>query len=162
MAQTKSRSSRSSGTSSRSKSGSTKGRTTSARSTKSSSRSRKPTQRRSTSTSSRSNQSKSTAATIAEKAKGPALAGGAALVGLAGGLALNRNNKKRGVIGRIPTPSVKAPNVKLPKVSMPQVKPDSALRSIGKAAGEVAQRSHRVGDVASEVQKASDAIGKRT
>jgi hypothetical protein len=37
-------------------------------------------------------------------------------------------------------------------------KPDSALKSIGSAAGEVAERSQRLGQVASEVQKASDAI----
>jgi hypothetical protein len=102
-------------------------------------------------------------ATVAEKAKAPALAGGAALAGLAGGFALARNNnKKRGALGRIPRPSVKAPNMKLPKLSMPDVKPDSALKSISKAAGDVAERSHRVGNVASEVQKASDAINKRS
>jgi hypothetical protein len=37
-------------------------------------------------------------------------------------------------------------------------KPDSALKSIGSAAGEVAERSQRLGQVAAEVQKASDAI----
>ena len=95
-------------------------------------------------------------ATVAEKAKGPALAGGAALVGLAGGMAL-RNGRKRGVLERLPTPSVK-----LPKLSMPDVKPDSALKSIGKAAGEVAQRSHRVGELAAQVEKASNAIGKKS
>ena len=42
-------------------------------------------------------------ATVAEKAKGPALAGGAALVGLAGGMALKNGRKSRGVLDRIPT-----------------------------------------------------------
>jgi hypothetical protein len=42
------------------------------------------------------------------------------------------------------------------------VKPGEALKAIGKAAGEVAQRSQRVGEVAAEVQKASDAIGNGT
>ena len=51
--------------------------------------------------------------------------------------------------------------MKLPKLSMPEIKPDSALKSIGKAAGEVAQRSHQVGDVAAEVEKASKAISKK-
>jgi hypothetical protein len=97
-------------------------------------------------------------ATVAEKAKGPALAGGAALVGLAGGMAL-KNGRKHGVLDRLP--SMKAPRVKLPKLSMNGVKPDSALKSIGKAAGDVAQRSHRIGDVASEVEKASKAMSKK-
>jgi hypothetical protein len=95
-------------------------------------------------------------ATVAEKAKGPALAGGAALVGLAGGMAM-KNRQKRGVLDRLPTPSVK-----VPKLSMPDVKPDAALKSIGKAAGAVAQRSHRVGEVAAEVEKASSAISKKS
>jgi hypothetical protein len=56
----------------------------------------------------------------------------------------------------MPKPSVKMPKVKAPKISMP--KPDSALKTIGSAAGEVAERSERVGKVAAEVQKASDAI----
>jgi hypothetical protein len=96
--------------------------------------------------------------TVVEKAKGPALAGGAALVGLAGGMAL-KNGRKRSVLDRIPTPST--PRMKLPKLSMPDVKPDSTLKSVSKAAGEVAKRSHRVGEVASEVEKASKAISKK-
>ena len=48
------------------------------------------------------------------------------------------------------------PKVKAPKISMP--KPDSALKTIGTAAGEVAERSERVGQVAAQVQKASDAL----
>ena len=99
---------------------------------------------------------KSTMATVAEKAKGPAIAGGAALVGLAGGMAL-KNGRKRGLRDRLPTPSVK----KLPKLSMPDVKPDKALKSLSKAAGDVAQRSKRVGDVAAEVEKASKAMSKK-
>ena len=158
MAQTKTRNSRSSSSPGRSKSGS-----------KSSSRSgsTSKTRSRGASTSSGSKRNatarkrqttsnKSTMATVAEKAKGPALAGGAALVGLAGGMAL-RNGRKRGVLERLPTPSVK-----LPKLSMSDVKPDSALKSIGKAAGEVALRSRRVGDVAAEVEKASNAISKKS
>ena len=93
---------------------------------------------------------------FADKAKVPAAAGGAALLGLAGGVALSRNKRRKGVLGRMPKPSMKMPKVKAPKISMP--KPDSALKTIGNAAGEVAERSQRVGQVAAEVQKASDAI----
>lgn len=182
MAQTKTRNSRSSSSSSRNKSGSKgssqggstpKGRargastsrgpkkatakttakknSTKKNTTKRSTSARKPTARKRQTTS-----DKSTMATVAEKAKGPALAGGAALVGLAGGMAI-KNGRKRGVLDRLPTPSMK-----LPKLSMPDVKPDSALKGIGKAAGEVAQRSRRVGEVAAEVEKASNAISKKS
>src|SRR5215211_2079169 len=122
--------------------------------------------RRSTSGSSRSGAASKTAsrngtersklAKFAEKAKTPAAAGGAALVGLAGGLALSRNKRRKGVIGRIGKPNVKLPKVKAPKMSMPN--PDSALKAVSHAAGEVAERSRRVGQVASGVQMASDAI----
>ena len=155
MAQTKTRNSRSSSRSGRSKSGNKSGPTskTGSRGGSTSSGS----QRKSTARKRQTTSSKSTMATVVEKAKGPALAGGAALVGLAGGIAL-KNGRKRGVLDRLPTPSMK----KLPKLSMPDVKPDSALKAIGNAAGEVAQRSHRVGDVASEVEKASKAISKNS
>ncbi len=89
------------------------------------------------------------------------MAGGAALVGLAGGLALTRGKKRSGVLSRIPTPKLSAPKLKLPKIDPPEIKPDKALHAIGSAAGEVAQRSQRVGQVAAEVQKASEALGKR-
>ncbi len=157
MAQTKTRNSRSSSSPGRSKSGSkSSSRSGSTSKTRSRGASTSGGSKRNTTARKRQTTSnKSTMATVAEKAKGPALAGGAALVGLAGGMAL-RNGRKRGVLERLPTPSVK-----LPKLSMPDVKPDSALKSIGKAAGEVAQRSHRVGEVAAEVEKASKAISKK-
>jgi len=77
---------------------------------------------------------------------------------------MNRGKKRSPlsrVAGSIHMPSVGAP--KIPNIKAPKVKPDEALKAIGKAAGQVAQRSQRVGEVASEVQKASDAIngGKR-
>ena len=43
-----------------------------------------------------------------------------------------------------------------PKISMP--KPGSVADTVGRAAGEVAQRSQQLGAVASDVQKASNAI----
>jgi hypothetical protein len=179
MAQTKTSGSRSKSASSRSRSGpnskrsnggspkSSTRRTTSAssgrssgskgnRSRASSTRSRKASTSRSSTRQSAGRDGKSTIGTIAAKAKGPAVAGGAALVGLAGGIALTNRNRKRGILDRIPTPSVKRPNV-----SMPKLKPDDALKRLGEAAGTVAQRSRQVGDVATEVQKASDAINKK-
>jgi hypothetical protein len=158
MAQTKTRNSRSSSSPGRSKSGSkSSSRSGSTSKTRSRGASASSGSKRNTTARKRQTTSnKSTMGAVAEKAKGPALAGGAALVGLAGGMAL-RNGRKRGVLERLPTPSVK-----LPKLSMPDIKPDSALKSIGKAAGELAQRSPRVGDVAAEVEKASNAASKKS
>lgn len=177
MAQTKTNSStrnsssRSGGSSKSSRSGASKSsgsrKTTSQGSRKSTSqsRSRSSGSSRSAPQSSRSGAEKSrpTIAKIAEKAKGPALAGGAALVGLAGGVALNRKKKSRGVLSRIAMPKLGS-GISMPKlkngVSMP--KPGPALDAVGKAAGTVAERSRRLGEMASEVQKASDAIGSRS
>lgn len=174
MAQTKSTTSRSSSTSkSKSRSGNQRAKTSSPKSSAStrgkrttSSRSSGTPKRRSSTSASSSRrgggtQNQSTVGAIAARAKGPAMAGGAALVGLAGGLALSRNKRRNGILGRIPTPNVSKPKLSTPKVSMPKVKPDEALKTIGKAAGEVAQRSERIGAVASEVQKASDTLEKR-
>jgi hypothetical protein len=106
------------------------------------------------STASRNGAEQSKLAAFADRAKAPAAAGGAVLVGLAGGLALSRGKQRKGLRDRLP--DISMPKVKAPKVSLP--KPDSALRAVGNAAGEVADRSHRVGQVAEQVQKASDAI----
>jgi hypothetical protein len=97
-------------------------------------------------------------AKFASKAKGPALAGGAALVGLAGGAALSKS-RSRGVRGRV---SALKPSKLGSKVSGRMPKPDTAVRAVGSAAGEVARRSSRIGQVAAEVQKASEAIDGRS
>ncbi len=76
-------------------------------------------------------------------------------------MALNQRNKRKGLLGRISTPKPKLPSIDLPKIDAKDFKPDSALKAIAKAAGEVAQRSHRVGDVATEVQKASDTLQRK-
>jgi hypothetical protein len=72
-------------------------------------------------------------------------------------------------MSRVPTPKVSVPGLKLPKpkiklpdLSKPEIKPDGALKAIGHAAGEVAQRTQRVGAIAAEVQRASEAIGNRS
>jgi hypothetical protein len=98
---------------------------------------------------------RSTVGTIAEKAKGPALAGGAALVGIAGGVAMARKRGRGNLLHRIPTPK-NLPKLSAPDISLP--KPDSLVQAVGEAAGKVADRSHRVGDVATQVQRASQAI----
>jgi len=84
------------------------------------------------------------------------------LVGLAGGMALSKGKKRKSILSRVPTPKLKAPSVKLPKLSAPQIdvpKPGEALKALGSAAGVVAQRSQQLSGVASEVEKASKAMG---
>jgi hypothetical protein len=49
----------------------------------------------------------------------------------------------------------------MPRISPPKIKADDALKRLGEAAGNVAQRSRQVGDMADEVQKASRAINKK-
>ena len=75
-------------------------------------------------------------------------------------MALSRNNKRHGVLSRVPAPKLKAPNLKLPKLSAPEMpKPATVVKAVGNAAGQVADRSNRIGRIAADVQRASDAIG---
>lgn len=98
---------------------------------------------------------------VVEKVKGPAVAGGAALVGLAGGVALTQRRRKRGPLSRMPKPKLKKPSLSLPKMSAPDIKmpkPKDLAKSVGHAAEEVGKRSQQVGQVASDVQRATSAI----
>ena len=76
-------------------------------------------------------------AELASKAKGPLLAGGAALAGIAGGAALSSRSKNRRPIDR------------LKSVSMPKVDLDTltdaarAVRSIGEQVGDVADAADK-------------------
>jgi hypothetical protein len=88
------------------------------------------------------------AASMIEKAKGPAIAGGAALVGLAGGLAL-KNGKRRNGLGSIPHPKV--------NLSMPKPK-GSAVKILGGAAKEIAKGGYKIGQLTSEVRKVREAV----
>lgn len=97
----------------------------------------------------------STVAKVAEKAKTPALAGGAALLGLAGGVALKNRKKSNGFLSGVRS------KLNLPKPNLAKRLPTpngSALSVLGEAATEVAKGSSRVRDVASQVQKAAETI----
>ena len=61
---------------------------------------------------------------------------------------MTRKRKRSSVLG-IPTPKLNAPS--LPK-------PDAVVKAVSQAAGQVADGSHRVGEVAAQVQRASEAI----
>jgi len=67
-------------------------------------------------------------------------------------------NRKKGVLQRIPTPNLKTRTGRFSNMSMPNVKPDQAIKGLSKAAETLAERSQRVGEVASRVQKASEAL----
>ncbi len=158
MAQTKTTKSRSSGGTNRKKSSSnsrSNGNSTKNRSSRTSSGSRSGSQKRSSSRSAASSGSnaqnrrrqsgssdKSPARSIVEKAKAPAMAGRAALVGIAGGLALGRKRRNAACFSRMSTPSLKAPKVKMPKLNAPDIpKPGTMVKAVGSAAGQVEDRS---------------------
>jgi hypothetical protein len=89
--------------------------------------------------------------TAARKVKGPAVAGGAALAGLAGGLAIaSRANGPRKLLG-VPVPGTRRPLV---KVTTPRrVRAKGASRDIRKAATEVGSAGRQVGDLVTEVRR---------
>jgi hypothetical protein len=83
---------------------------------------------------------------LASKAKAPLLAGGAALAGVAGGVALKSRNQNRRPIGRLKSVSLpkSLKNVDLGKVDLNAV--TSAMR-------QVASLGEQVGDVADAAEK---------
>ena len=88
---------------------------------------------------------------VAKKAKGPALAGGAALAGLAGGLAIAaRGGGPRKVLG-VPVPGTRRPLV---KINTPRrAKARGVSNDLLKAANEVGTAGRHVGDLVTEVQR---------
>ena len=94
----------------------------------------------------------STVAKVAEKAKTPALAGGAVLLGLAGGVALN--NRRKGLLSG-------GSKLSLPRLDLAKRLPTpngSVLEMLGDAATEVGKGSSKVQGWASQVQKAAETI----
>jgi hypothetical protein len=149
MAQTKTATSNSKSASKRSSSGGSRARSSSSRS--GSNRSRGKTAATARSRSSKSKPSRRTAsapvANAIQRAKGPAIAGGAALVGLAGGLALRNGRKRNGFA--MPRPNV---NLSLPKPK------GSTVKILGGAAKEIAKGGYKIGQLTSEVQKVRKAV----
>jgi hypothetical protein len=100
---------------------------------------------------------KSRAAKLADKAKVPALTGGAMLVGLAGGVTAARKGKRRrgGLLGRkslIPTPKLNLPTPTLKKLPVPK-KRGSTVKWVEEKAKEVGDAGYRVAELTSEVEK---------
>ena len=100
-------------------------------------------------------ESRSTVVKVAEKARVPALAGGVALLGLAGGVALSSRRKRNGILSDIRS------KLSLPQPNLAKRLPTpngSALELLGDAATEVAKGSSKVQGWASQVQKAAETI----
>jgi hypothetical protein len=99
--------------------------------------------------------------TAAKTAKGPALVGGAALAGLAGGLAIAaRGSGPRKLLG-VPVPGTRRPLV---KINTPgRVKARDVSKDLLKAANEVGSAGRHVGQLVSEVQRVRTELdsGKR-
>jgi hypothetical protein len=83
---------------------------------------------------------------VAQKAKGPALAGGAALAGLAGGLVIAGRSGPRRVLG-VPVPGTRR---HLVKVTAPR---RARSKDLLKAAGQVGSAGRQVGELATEVRR---------
>jgi hypothetical protein len=92
------------------------------------------------------NAQQSNVAAMAHKAKGPAIAGGAALMGLAGGLAMKNGSKRNG----------KGLSKKL-SIDFPKPK-GSAVKILGGAAKEIAKGGYKIGQLTSEVRKVREAV----
>jgi hypothetical protein len=84
---------------------------------------------------------------VVRRAKTPAIAGGAALVGLAGGLALNNGRKRSGFARARPRLNINMPRSRR-----------STAKVLGGAAKEIAKGGYKVGQLASEVQKVRRAV----
>lgn len=128
--------------------GSKSGSRTSKRSSSNGSRA-KSTGKASSQASSGGGSDQSGAAKVVERAKGPAMAGGAALVGLAGGLALSKNGRKSGGLRSLPRPKL--------NLSMPKSRKSTA-KVLGGAAKEIAKGGYKVGQLTSEVRKVREAV----
>jgi hypothetical protein len=91
-----------------------------------------------------------TLGSVARKAKGPALAGGAALAGLAGGIALAGRPRRRRVLG-MPLPGTRKPLIKLTAPRRARLLDSS--KDLAKAANDVGTAGRQVGELVSEVRR---------
>lgn len=90
--------------------------------------------------------------TAATKAKGPALAGGAALAGLVGGMTIARGGRRR-VLG-VPVPGTRRPLIKVKRPMRA-----NTTRDLVKAAGRMGNAGRQMAELASEVRLAREQMG---
>ena len=88
----------------------------------------------------------------ASKAKGPALAGGAALAGMVGGMAIASRGGRRRVLG-IPVPGTRRPLV---KIKSPRR--NNVAKDVVKAAGKMGKAGGQMAELASEVRMAREQL----
>jgi hypothetical protein len=181
MAQETSKSGRKSGTASKRGSASGGGRSTSSRSRSSSngasaksgsrtaSRTRRPPSSRASSGAARkvSSGAQSTRGTVANsaqsaghaigtaasKAKGPAIAGGAAIAGLVGGMTIASRRGRRRVLG-VPVPGAQRPLLKVKRPARV-----NTTRNLMKAAGHMGNAGRQMAELATEVRLAREQMG---
>lgn len=91
--------------------------------------------------------------TAASKAKGPAIAGGAAIAGLVGGVTLASRGGRRRVLG-IPVPGSKRPLLKVKRPTRV-----NTTRDLMKAAGHMGNAGRQMAELATEVRLAREQIG---
>jgi hypothetical protein len=126
-------------------------------------------------------QPSSTLQQVAQKAKSPAIAGGAAAAAaaaIAGGVAIARNGAKKGkgpslpglgrrARGRISMPHISAPHISRPHLPKPaNGETKDALRAAAKALGgvavEVGKTGYRVGELATEVRRVREQASRES
>jgi hypothetical protein len=111
---------------------------------------------------------------VASKVKGPAVAGGAALAGLAAGVAISRNGRsKRGPIPNLGNrrKRISMPDVWMPNVSMPRMKLASGdstrkalgatAKALGNTAVEVGKAGYKLGELTTEVRRVREQAAEK-
>lgn len=91
--------------------------------------------------------------TAASKAKGPALAGGAAIAGLVGGMTIASRGGRRRVLG------VSVPGTRRPLIKVKRPKRVNTTRDLVKAAGHMGNAGRQMAELASEMRLAREQIG---
>lgn len=89
----------------------------------------------------------------ASKVKGPALAGGAAIAGLVGGMAIASRGSRRRVLG-VPVPGTRRPLIKVKRPARV-----NTTRDLVKAAGHMGNAGRQMAELASEVRLARQEVG---
>jgi hypothetical protein len=87
---------------------------------------------------------------VASKAKTPLIAGGTALVGLAGGVAISRNGSGKKLLG-----------IRMPQIGgrgSTKKALDGATRAFGTAAKELGKAGYQVDQLASEVRRVRERV----
>lgn len=88
--------------------------------------------------------------TAAGKAKGPAIAGGAALAGLVGGMTIAARGGRRRVLG-VPVPGTRRPLIKVKRPTRV-----NTTRDLVKAAGRMGNAGRQMAELASEMRLARE------